>query len=216
MPLFRVSQRYMRERERDRERERERERNLTAHRMGGGQALRRFLRVIHVLQSTQCDPLKAMRGLLFCSKFHLGRGACMAGSNNGLVVINVSPSTPESWRRLPKVNSLCTAVVFNSQHHPSHRRCPHKRFEDDAPLSALCHGLAATPAAPGACMAVVLVVIRLSLFPFSKKGIPVLLVSDERLSRGRYPRGSGYGTEGLNKLFGYTLDKMPTPAEVKP
>ncbi|KAJ1472009.1 hypothetical protein T484DRAFT_1841988, partial [Baffinella frigidus] len=29
-----------------------------------------------------------------------------------------------------------------------------------------------------------------------------------------YARGSGYGAEGLNKLFGYTLDKMPTPAEV--
>mmetsp|Transcript_58355 Transcript_58355/g.119350 ORF Transcript_58355/g.119350 Transcript_58355/m.119350 type:complete len:762 (-) Transcript_58355:72-2357(-) len=30
----------------------------------------------------------------------------------------------------------------------------------------------------------------------------------------RYPRGNGYGAEGLNKLFGYNLETVPTPAEV--
>jgi len=30
----------------------------------------------------------------------------------------------------------------------------------------------------------------------------------------RYPRGNGYGAEGLNKLFGYSLTSVPTPAEV--
>jgi len=37
---------------------------------------------------------------------------------------------------------------------------------------------------------------------------------EDKPSAVRYARGSGYGAEGLNKLFGYTLDKMPTPAEV--
>ena len=28
----------------------------------------------------------------------------------------------------------------------------------------------------------------------------------------RYPRGNGYGAEGLHKIFGYDLDRVPTPA----
>ena len=30
----------------------------------------------------------------------------------------------------------------------------------------------------------------------------------------RYPRGSGYGIDGLNKLFGYSLENMPGPGDV--
>ena len=37
---------------------------------------------------------------------------------------------------------------------------------------------------------------------------------EDKPSAVRYARGAGYGAEGLNKLFGYSLDKMPTPAEV--
>jgi len=53
------------------------------------------------------------------------------------------PATPESWKRLPKVNSwkrlpkvksLCTAVVFKSRYRS------HKRFENDLPRSALWRG----------------------------------------------------------------------------
>ena len=39
-------------------------------------------------------------------------------------------ATPESWRRLPKVNSLCKVDVFESQDRS------HKRSGTDAPLSS--------------------------------------------------------------------------------
>jgi len=37
---------------------------------------------------------------------------------------------------------------------------------------------------------------------------------DDKPSCVRYPRGNGFGAEGLNKLFGYSLDEVPSPAEV--
>jgi len=39
---------------------------------------------------------------------------------------------------------------------------------------------------------------------------------DDMPSVVRYPRGTGYGPDGLKKVFGYELvdDKVPTPAEV--
>ena len=48
-------------------------------------------------------------------------------------LIRTSP-TPESWKRLPKVDSLCKAVVFKSQHRPQ------TRSGNDPPLSALWRG----------------------------------------------------------------------------
>jgi len=37
---------------------------------------------------------------------------------------------------------------------------------------------------------------------------------DDKPSCVRYPRGNGYGAEGLNKLFGYSLDEVPSPGDV--
>jgi 1-deoxy-D-xylulose-5-phosphate synthase len=37
---------------------------------------------------------------------------------------------------------------------------------------------------------------------------------DDKPSCVRYPRGTGYGAEGLNKLFGYSLEEVPSAAEV--
>ena len=37
---------------------------------------------------------------------------------------------------------------------------------------------------------------------------------DDKPSCVRYPRGNGYGAEGLNKLFGYSLEEVPSAAEV--
>ena len=45
-------------------------------------------------------------------------------------------TTPESWKTLPKVNSLCKFAVFRSQHHPQ------RRSEHDPLLSAFWRGRA--------------------------------------------------------------------------
>ena len=37
---------------------------------------------------------------------------------------------------------------------------------------------------------------------------------DDKPSCVRYPRGNGFGAEGLNKLFGYSLEEVPSPGDV--
>ena len=39
-------------------------------------------------------------------------------------------------------------------------------------------------------------------------------VIDDKPSCVRYPRGNGYGAEGLNKLFGYSFEEAPGPGDV--
>lgn len=48
----------------------------------------------------------------------------------------------------------------------------------------------------------------------SKCTIPQAHVINDMPSVVRYPRGTGFGAEGLKKIFGYDIEEVPMPSEV--